>query len=222
MFAQCSIKKMTVTAVAVATLSLSGCQTYDPYTGQQKTSKATTFGIGAAVVCAILGSRKDGKRARQAAAGCGAIGAGVGAYMDAQEAELRREMVGTGVQVERNGDQLRLIMPGNVTFETAKFNINPNFYATLDAVSKVLAKFDDTQLMVGGHADNRGSAAYNQTLSANRALSVANYLQSRGVQPGRLMSRGYGFELPVADNSTAAGRQMNRRVELDIVAAPSR
>ena len=218
MLTQFSIKKITAVTLAVSTLTLSACQTYDPYTGEQKTSKAATYGIGAAVVCALIGSRDSSKHARNAALGCGAVGAGIGAYMDAQEAELRKEMAGTGVKVKRNGEQLRLIMPGNVTFDTAKFDISPNFYQTLDAVGRVLAKFQDTQLIVGGHADSTGSVNFNQTLSANRALSVANYLQSQGVQSNRLMSRGYGSELPVAGNDTPAGRQMNRRVELDIVA----
>lgn len=218
MFTPFSIKKMTAATLVVSTLTLSACQTYDPYTGEQKTSNAAVYGIGAAVVCALMGSRKNSKHARNAALGCGAIGAGIGAYMDAQEAELRREMAGTGVRVERNGEQLRLIMPGNVTFDTARFNISPDFYQTLDAVGRVLTKFEDSQLMVGGHADSTGSVSFNQTLSANRALSVANYLQSQGVQAARLMSRGYGSELPVAGNDTPGGRQMNRRVELDIVA----
>ena len=218
MFTQNSIKKLTAAILAVSTLTLTACQTYDPYTGEQKTNKATVYGIGAAVVCALIGSKKNSKHARNAGLGCGAIGAGIGAYMDAQENELRKEMAGTGVRVERNGDQLRLIMPGNVTFDSAKFDISANFYQTLDAVGKVLAKFEDTQLMVGGHADSTGAANFNQVLSANRALSVANYLQAQGIQANRLMSRGYGSELPVATNNTPAGRQMNRRVELDIVA----
>lgn len=222
MIAPLSIKKLTAAVLAVSTLTLTACQTYDPYTGEQKTSNATTFGLGAAVVCALIGSTKNSKYARNAALGCGAVGAGIGAYMDAQEAELRKEMAGTGVRVERNGDSLRLIMPGNVTFDTARFDINGNFYRTLNAVGRILEKFEDTQLMVGGHADSTGSAAFNQTLSANRAVSVANYLQSRGIAASRLMSRGYGSQLPIAGNDTAAGRQMNRRVELDIVASGAR
>ncbi|NRA53679.1 MAG: OmpA family protein [Gammaproteobacteria bacterium] len=222
MFTQLSFKKITATALAISTLTLTACQTYDPYTGEQKTSKAAVYGFGAAAVCALIGSTKNSKRARAAGLGCGVIGAGIGAYMDAQEAELRKEMQGTGVQVERNGDQLRLIMPGNVTFDTARFDINANFYQTLNAVGRVLDKFKDTQLMVGGHADSTGSVSFNQTLSANRAVSVANYLQSRGIAAQRLMSRGYGSELPVAGNNTAAGRQLNRRVELDIIAAGAR
>ena len=211
-------KKLPAVLVAVSTLALSACQSIDPYTGESKTSRATTYGIGAAVVCALIGSKKNSKHARNAGLGCGAIGAGIGAYMDSQEEAMRQEMAGTGVQVQRDGDQIRLVMPGNITFETSKFAINNNFYNTLDGVVRVLAKFPDTQLMVGGHADSTGSAAFNQTLSANRALSVANYLQSQGIDGPRLMSRGFGSNSPIAANDTAQGRQANRRVELDIVA----
>jgi len=211
-------KKYTAAMLVVSSLTLGACQSIDPYTGQAKTSKATTYGIGAAVVCALIGSKKNSKHARNAGLGCGAIGAGIGAYMDSQEEAMRQEMAGTGVQVERDGDQIRLIMPGNITFETSKYAINNNFYQTLDGVVRVLAKFPDTQLMVGGHADSTGSVQFNQTLSANRALSVANYLQSQNINGARLMSRGFGSSAPIASNDTAQGRQANRRVELDIVA----
>ncbi|MDP2562021.1 OmpA family protein [Psychrobium sp. 1_MG-2023] len=211
-------KKLSVAAVVISTLSLSACQTTDPYTGETKTNNATKYGVGAAVVCALIGSKKNSKHARNAGLGCGAIGAGIGAYMDSQEEEMRKEMAGTGVQVERNGDQIRLIMPGNITFETSKYDINPGFHQTLGGVVRVLTKFKDTQLMVGGHADSTGNAQSNQTLSANRALSVANYLQSQGIASNRLMSRGFGSDMPIASNKTVDGRQANRRVELDIVA----
>jgi len=210
--------KITAILVVASTLSLSACQTIDPYTGESKTNRATTYGLGAAVVCALIGSKKNSKHARNAGLGCGAIGAGIGAYMDSQEAEIRQEMEGTGVQVQRYGDKIRLIMPGNITFKTGKYDISSNFYNTLDGVTRVLAKFEDTQLMVAGHADSTGNAKFNQTLSANRALAVSNYLQQQGINGGRLMSRGFGSDMPVASNETAQGRQSNRRVELDIVA----
>ncbi|MCG7533233.1 OmpA family protein [Psychrobium sp. MM17-31] len=213
-------KKLTAVIVASATLTLGACQTVDPYTGESRTNKATTYGLGAAVVCALIGSKKNSKHARNAGLGCGAIGAGIGAYMDSQEAEIRKEMQGTGVQVQRDGDKIRLIMPGNITFKTGKYDISPNFYNTLDGVARVLAKFKDTRLMVAGHADSTGNASFNQTLSANRAQSVAGYLQQRGINAGRLMSRGFGSSMPIASNETAQGRQANRRVELDIVANP--
>jgi len=210
--------KITAILVVASTLSLSACQTIDPYTGESKTNRATTYGLGAAVVCALIGSKKNSKHARNAGLGCGAIGAGIGAYMDSQEAEIRQEMEGTGVQVQRDGDKIRLIMPGNITFKTGKYDISSNFYNTLDGVTRVLAKFADTQLMVAGHADSTGNAKFNQALSANRALAVSNYLQQQGISGARLMSRGFGSDMPIASNETAQGRQTNRRVELDIVA----
>jgi outer membrane protein OmpA-like peptidoglycan-associated protein len=210
--------KITAVLVVASTLSLGACQTIDPYTGESKTNRATTYGLGAAVVCALIGSKKNSKHARNAGLGCGAIGAGIGAYMDSQETEIRKEMEGTGVQVQRDGDKIRLIMPGNITFKTGKYDVSPNFYNTLDGVTRVLAKFEDTQLMVAGHADSTGNSTFNQSLSANRALAVANYLQQQGINSGRLMSRGFGSDMPIASNKTAEGRKANRRVELDIVA----
>ena len=211
-------KKMTAAFVVASTLSLSACQSLDPYTGESGVNKATTYGLGAAVVCALIGSKKNSKTAGQAALGCGAIGAGIGAYMDSQETEIRKEMEGTGVQVQRDGDKIRLIMPGNITFNTGKYDISSNFYNTLNGVVRVLAKFEDTQLMVSGHADSTGNAQSNELLSSNRALAVSNYLQQQGINGQRLSSRGFGSAVPIASNNTAQGRQANRRVELDIVA----
>lgn len=211
-------KKITTTLVVSSFLSLSACQSIDPYTGEISTNKATTYGLGAAVVCALIGSKTNSKHARNSGLACGAIGAGVGAYMDSQEAEIRQEMEGTGVQVQRDGNQIRLIMPGNITFKTGKYEISANFYNTLDGVARVLAKFKDTQLMVSGHADSTGSVKLNQALSDNRALSVASYLERSGIDNQRLRSRGFGSDMPIATNETSEGRQSNRRVELDIIA----
>lgn len=206
-------------AVLLATglaFSLSACTTFDPYTGEQKTSNAVKYGAGAAVVCGLIGAIENGKHARNAAAGCGAIGAGVGAYMDSQEKQLRSELQGTGVRVQRVGDEIKLIMPGNVTFDTNQSAVRADFYPVLDSVAKVLAKFVDTTLIVSGHTDATGSASYNQQLSQNRAESVAAYLRSRGVDYARMSVRGYGASRPIASNGNDAGRAQNRRVELDI------
>lgn len=204
-----------------ACLVTAACTTINPYTGQQQTSNAVRYGAIGGVVCGLIGATENSRRARNAALGCGAIGAGVGAYMDAQEAELRAELQGTGVQVERNGDQLNLIMPGNVTFNTNEFGIKNEFYPVLDSVAQVLYKYTDTNLVVTGHTDSTGSADYNYNLSTRRATSVANYLATRGVDQGRLISQGVGPDQPIASNSSEQGRAQNRRVELQIVAAPN-
>ncbi len=212
------MKKLVIATTTSLALILSGCQTTNPYTGEKETSNAALYGVGAAVVCGLIGATRNSKSARNAAAGCGLIGAGVGAYMDAQEAELRQELEGTGVRVQRDGDRIKLIMPGNITFDSNKYLIKGEFTSVLDSVAKVLYKFTDTNLRVSGHTDSTGKKSYNQMLSEKRADSVANYLMTKEIPRARLISRGYADELPVAGNDTAAGRAQNRRVELDIIA----
>ena len=201
---------------AAAVLVLTACTT-NPYTGEQQASKAATYGAGAAAVCGLVGAIDSGKHARNAALGCGIVGAGVGAYMDVQEAKLKEELQGTGVQVVREGDNIRLIMPGNITFETDSYNLRSSFYSVLNSVGQVLSKYADTTLRVSGHTDNTGSRQYNQTLSERRADSVADYLATRKVDRARLLVQGMGFDQPIADNGSAAGRAQNRRVELYIL-----
>lgn len=214
----CNLTKMSAVATVTGVL-LSGCMTYDPYSGEKKTSNATKgAGIGAvtgAIIGAATSSDKDRDRGILTGAVAGAaIGGGVGYYMDKQEAELRHQLQGTGVQVRREGNNLHLIMPGNITFDTAKYSIRSQFYEVLDSVVIVLNKFDKTVIVVSGHTDNRGASDYNQTLSEQRAGSVKSYLTQQGVASGRVNSVGYGYRYPVASNDSPAGREQNRRVEL--------
>ena len=195
------------------------CTTIDPYTGEERTRRAVQYGALGAVVCGLIGAGESGQRARNAAAGCGAIGAGVGAYMDAQEAELREQLAGTGVSVRRNGEQLELVMPVNVTFPPNQYTVRPEFTTVLDSVAEVLYKFTDTRLQVIGHTDSTGSADYNYNLSDRRATSVSNYLASQGIEQNRLITQGVGPDQPIASNDSPEGRALNRRVELHIVAS---
>lgn len=212
-----------VLASAGLTLLLGGCQTLDPYTQESKTSSATRGAVIGAIAGAVVGlvSGDDAVERRQRAligAGVGALAGGaVGGYMDRQEAELRAELQGSGVSVYRDGDNITLNMPGNVTFATDSADLSPAFFDVLTSVSKVLEEYDQTVVEVAGHTDSTGSDAYNQALSERRSSSVAQYLQSQGVNPQRLISVGMGEAMPVADNSTAAGRQANRRVEITMV-----
>jgi len=207
------IAKCIATACA---LFVAACTT-NPYTGEQQASKTATYGAGAAAVCGLIGALDSREKARNAALGCGIVGAGVGAYMDVQESKLRAQLQGTGVQVVREGENIRLIMPGNITFETDSYTLKPSFYPVLDSVGLVLAKYADTTVRVTGHTDNTGSRQYNLSLSENRARSVADYLVTRQVARTRMYVEGVGFEQPVADNATAAGRARNRRVEITIL-----
>ena len=203
-------------ALLAGLIAITGCTT-NPYTGEQQASKTATYGAGAAAVCGLIGAMDSSEKARNAALGCGIVGAGIGAYMDVQEAKLREQLQGTGVQVIREGDSIRLIMPGNITFESDSYNLKSSFYEVLNSVGLVLAKYSDTTVRVTGHTDNTGAAAYNQTLSERRAASVADYLATREVLRSRMYVQGMGFQQPIADNSSAQGRAMNRRVELYIL-----
>ncbi|MEZ5570413.1 MAG: OmpA family protein [Halioglobus sp.] len=197
-------------------MALTACTT-NPYTGEQQVSKTAAYGGGAAAVCGLIGALDSKKKARNAALGCGVVGAGVGAYMDVQESKLREQLQGTGVQVVREGDNIRLIMPGNITFETDSYNLKSSFYSVLNSVGLVLAKYADTTLRVTGYTDNTGNRQYNQTLSEQRARSVADYLVTRGLAQSRMYVQGMGVEEPIASNATADGRAQNRRVELTIL-----
>ena len=203
--------------ITLASAALISACTTNPYTGEQQASKAAVYGASAAAVCALVGAIDSGKHARNAALGCGIVGAGVGAYMDVQEAKLREQLQGTGVSVVREGENIRLVMPGNITFQTDSYNLRSDFYPVLNSVGEVLAKYGDTTIRVSGHTDNTGSRQYNQTLSERRAGSVADYLVTREVVRSRLLVQGQSFDQPIADNGTAAGRAQNRRVELYVL-----
>ena len=209
--------KTTTKLFAVSTAMVLTACTTNPYNGERQASKAAIYGAGAAAVCGIIGSRESGKHARNAALGCGVVGAGIGAYMDVQEAKLREQLQGSGVSVIREGDNIRLVMPGSITFETDRANLRGSFYSVLDSVGLVLAKYNDTTMRVTGHTDSTGSAQYNQQLSEQRARSVSSYLVTKGVASQRMYVEGLGESLHVADNSTPEGRAANRRVELYIL-----
>jgi outer membrane protein OmpA-like peptidoglycan-associated protein len=200
-------------------LALAACTT-NPYTGEREASnKAKGAAIGAAagaVVGVLSGDNKDERRKRALiGAGAGALaGTAVGAYMDAQEDKLRQQLQGTGVSVTRIGDDIVLNMPGNVTFDVNRADINANFYEVLKSVALVLDEYDQTLVDVAGHTDSTGSVTYNMDLSERRAESVSRFLESQGVDSRRVYAQGYGPHYPVADNSTASGRSENRRVEL--------
>ncbi|HDP26497.1 MAG TPA: cell envelope biogenesis protein OmpA [Deltaproteobacteria bacterium] len=210
-----------VSILIAVSLFLGGCAT-DPYTGEKKMSK-TAWGsiigtVGGAAVGAAVTGHEDRRKGMLIGAGVGALsGAGVGYYMDRQEAKLREQLQGTGVSVTRQGDILVLNMPGHVTFEFDSYNINAGFYDVLNSVVIVLKEYEKTLINISGHTDSIGSDAYNQTLSERRAASVGQYFISQGITNMRIMTQGFGKTRPIASNDTDAGRQLNRRVELELV-----
>jgi outer membrane protein OmpA-like peptidoglycan-associated protein len=210
-------------AVTASALVLGACKTLDPFTGEEKygsTTKGAVIGAGAgAVIGAISGKDAQDRRKRALiGAGVGALAGGaVGAYMDKQEADLRKEMQGTGVSVTRQGDNLILNMPSNITFQSASSDMNASFYKVLDGVGQVLKKYDKTVIEVAGHTDSVGEATYNQALSERRAGAVAQYLSTKELKQERVITVGGGENHPVASNDTDAGRAQNRRVELTLL-----
>jgi outer membrane protein OmpA-like peptidoglycan-associated protein len=211
------------TALAGAVL-LAGCATYTGQTNDpndpNRTRTGALIGAGIGAVAGLL-TGDDAVERRQRAlvgAGVGALaGGGIGAYQDRQEAELRRDLAGSGVDVVRQGDNITLNMPGNITFAFDSSNLQSQFYPVLDNVANTLNEYNQTVIEVAGHTDSVGDAAYNQNLSVQRAQSVANYLSGRGVMQQRMIVTGAGETRPIASNSTDAGRAQNRRVEITIV-----
>ncbi|WP_321527795.1 OmpA family protein [Sedimenticola selenatireducens] len=216
-------KKIVLCCLVASTVGLQACTTVDPYTREEKTASAAKGAAIGAAVGAVLGIATSGdkkKRKERAlkGAGIGALaGGGVGYYMDVQEAKLRQQLEQTGVSVTRSGDNIILNMPSNITFAVDRADVNPGFVDTLGSVALVLKEYKSTMIEVAGHTDSTGSDVYNQRLSQQRAQSVSQVLIANGVQSVRIDSVGYGEGYPVASNSSAAGRQQNRRVELTLL-----
>ncbi|KAF0804983.1 OmpA family protein [Alcanivorax xiamenensis] len=210
-------------SMLAAAVTLAGCSTVNPYTGESQTSKTATGGAIGAVAGALIGiatsdNAKERKERALAGAGIGAVaGGGVGYYMDVQEKKLRDKLQATGVSVTRNGDNIILNMPGNVTFDTDQSDVKSNFRPVLESVSEVLKEYKSTMIQVAGHTDSTGGERYNLLLSQQRAQSVANVLSSYGVEVVRLDVVGFGETQPIANNGTAQGREQNRRVELTLL-----
>lgn len=207
--------------LGAAALIAVGCTT-NPYTGEQRASRTVTSGAagagaGAAAGAIIGAIAGDAKKGAIIGAGVGAAtGVGIGVYQDRQQAKLRERLANSGVGVTRDGDNIRLIMPSDITFAVNQSDINPGFYETLNSVAIVLDEFDKTAISVYGHADSTGPEDYNLRLSERRALSVSNYLAAQEVAPARLRAVGFGESRPIADNNSDAGRSANRRVEIII------
>lgn len=223
MYKQNSITRTAAVVSVAALVALSGCTTLDPYTREEKTSnvaKGAVIGAAAGAVVGLISGDNSRERKKRALimAGVGTVaGAGVGGYMDQQEMKLRQRLEATGVSVTRDGDNITLNMPGNITFAVDSADINASFYEVLNSVALVLNEYNKTMVEVAGHTDSTGADDYNQALSQRRASSVASYLQTRQVLGERMIIVGGGEKYPVADNSTPAGRQQNRRVEITIV-----
>ena len=192
----------------------------DPNTGEKKISRTAIGGVGGAVIGGLLGGVLGGKTGRIIGAGLGGVAGGVVGYkMDQQIKELKQETAGSGIDVTEtdNGQAILVNLPDGVTFDVGSATLKPEFRDTLDKIAASMNQYPNSLIDVYGHTDSTGSDAFNQTLSENRARTVANYLALKGVSAARVRSQGFGETMPVGDNATAEGRAKNRRVEIKIV-----
>lgn len=203
-----------------AAMTLAGCQSM-PSTIQENPNTATGVGVGA-VTGALLGSAIAGRGNKTGGALIGAAvgglaGGAIGNYMDEQERALRQQTAGTGIDVQRQGENIVLSFPDQISFDVGRAEVKPQFMRPLDNVANTLNQYYQTRIEIAGHTDSTGSAAANQTLSENRAHAVRSYLASRGVAPERMYAVGYGQSRPIASNATDYGRAQNRRVEIIVI-----
>lgn len=215
-----AIRTKITAALILSSLTLAACVT-DPETGQKGMTRAGGGALAGAGAGALLGAILGGSNNRAEVligTGIGALaGAGIGSYMDRQERELRARTAGTGIEVERKGDEINLKLPSGISFDFNSAAIRPEFRPSLDQVAQTLASYQSTFVDVMGHTDSIGSVAVNQRLSEQRAQSVADYLSFQGVNRARIATRGYGKTMPIASNDTEEGRAQNRRVEIRLV-----
>lgn len=202
--------------LALSLVALAGCVT-DPETGQQRLSKGGGGALIGAGGGALLGGLIGGGDGALIGAGLGAVAGGaVGSYMDRQERQLRERTRGTGIEVQRQGDEINLRLPAGVTFDFGSAMLKPEFRQPLGDVARTLNDFPATMVMIAGHTDAVGSDEANDRLSEERARTVADFLSYQNVDPRRIAVRGYGKRFPIADNGSEAGRARNRRVEIKL------
>jgi outer membrane protein OmpA-like peptidoglycan-associated protein len=216
--------RILISLFAAGALFLAGCQTQDPYTGEQKTSHATRGSLIGALGGAAIGALTNTSSGKQAArnaligAGVGALAGGaVGYYMDEQEAKLRHELRGAGVSVSRVGNSIVLNMRSDILFDTGSDYVKDEFIPSLRAVGVVLEEYEQTIIEVNGYADTVGSHQFNQDLSERRARSVAGVLITEGrVMPERIIPQGFGETQLAVPTADGVNEPRNRRVEIRI------
>jgi outer membrane protein OmpA-like peptidoglycan-associated protein len=209
---QFSMRHVVVASLAAALLA--GCGPNGEMTRAEQ--GALIGGVAGAVIGKTTGDKDDDRALAGAVIG-GLAGAAIGNYMDQQEAALRQSLQGTGVEVQRQNDNIILTMPDAITFDFGQAGVKPQFYGVLDNLANTLNQYPNTRIQVAGHTDNVGGTAANLQLSEQRAISVRSYLAGAGVMAQRMQAVGYGESRPIADNSTEYGRAQNRRVEITLI-----
>lgn len=208
-------KRLTVLVLCFSMIALvnNGCKSWS------KTAKGGTIGAaGGALAGAVIG-KAAGNTVTGAIIGAavgGAAGAAIGNYMDRQAEELREEL--KNAKVERVGEGIKITFDSGILFDYDSSELRAASKTNIQELSDVLTDYEDTEILYGGHTDNKGGDEYNMDLSERRAKSVALYTAQQGIDAERMIIQGYGESDPVADNSTESGRQENRRVEIAIYA----
>lgn len=146
----------------------------------------------------------------------GVAGGVIGRQMDQQAEELENDL--EGAEVERVGEGIAVKFESGLLFNVDSSELLPVAQQNLNELAASLGEYDNTEILIVGHTDATGTDSYNQDLSERRARSAAQYLQLQGVSVSRIQTMGRGETDPIADNETASGRQLNRRVELAITA----
>ncbi len=209
------MKKLLVLIMIVGLLGLAlgGCA------NMSRQGKGTAIGAGTGAALGGLIGKQTGNTALGALIGAavgGAAGAYIGHYMDEQAAEIERDL--DGATIERVGEGIKITFDSGLLFAVDKSELQPQGQQNLADLAVILQKYPDTHILLEGHTDSTGSEEHNMTLSRNRANSVANVLSGLGVDATRFTIMAYGESQPIADNATVAGRRLNRRVELAIMA----
>jgi outer membrane protein OmpA-like peptidoglycan-associated protein len=210
--------KTPVLLSVTALLGLTAC--VEPqYNAADPNARTRNGAIIGGLAGALAGAQSDEDRLAKAVVG-GAIGAAIGGAigqsLDQQAADLRGSLGNPNITVTNNGDYLVVNMPQDLLFTTDSASLRPDLTRDIQAVGQNLLRYPNSRIEVVGHADNSGTAAYNQDLSQRRAVAVANNLRAAGVPSGRISAFGRGEDQPIASNLTPQGRALNRRVEIII------
>ncbi|MEM9782356.1 MAG: OmpA family protein [Pseudomonadota bacterium] len=208
-----TLRGATIAALAVA---LTACA---PIQNNPRTATGAAVGAGSG---ALLGTLAGGNDRRNALVGAGIgllAGAAVGQYLDQRQRALEADLQGTGAEVVRDGDSLRVVLPQSITFAVDSADLDPSFSPVVRDMARSLREDPRSYIDVVGHTDATGTSEYNQGLSERRASTVAQALVSSGVRGERIAAYGFGEDQPVATNETEFGRSQNRRVEIVIVPA---